>query len=206
MLKFDHLAVSCGALDEGREAVEAALGVVMQSGGKHPHFGTENMLLRLDDGLYLEVIAIDPFATPIQQPRWFDLDGFSGPPRLSNWICASDDLAGAIAAAPAGIGTPVPLSRGNLAWTMAVPETGKLPFGGAFPALIEWGGDGRNPSHRLMPSNCALKRLVLGHPEPEALQAALSGLISDARIVIEQSAEPQLLAEISTPYGMRTLR
>ncbi|MDQ7069479.1 MAG: VOC family protein [Rhodobacterales bacterium] len=205
MLKLDHLAVSCGSLGEGREAVEAALGVTMQAGGKHAQFGTENMLLGLEAGIYLEVIAIDPFATPLQVPRWFDLDCFSGPPRLSNWICATDDMGAAIAAAPNGIGEPVALQRGDLAWTMAVAKDGKVPYGGAFPALIKWGGDGRNPARRLMSSNCALKRLVLGHPEPEALQVALAGMVSDPRVVIESSREVRLIAEISTPYGVKTL-
>jgi len=205
MLKLDHLAVSCGVLEEGREAVEAALGVPLQAGGKHPHFGTENLLMRLDDGIYLEVIAIDPLVTPVQQPRWFDLDAFSGAPSLTNWICATDDLEAAIAAAPKGCGTPVALRRGNLEWAMAVPADGKLPFGGGFPAMIEWGGDGRNPSHRLTPTNCALSRLVIGHPEAGALRQALGGMIRDDRIVIEFAAAPQLVAEISTPSGIRAL-
>ena len=59
---------------------------------------THNRLLGLGD-LYLEVIAADPSAPRPAWPRWFDLDRFTGAPRLTNWICACDDLEAAVAAA-----------------------------------------------------------------------------------------------------------
>ena len=121
MLTFDHLAVAATSLPEGRRAVEEALGVRLQTGGQHAHFGTHNLLLGLEDGLYLEVIAVDPRAAPPRQPRWFNLDRFQGTPRLGNWICRTDDLTAARAALP-GIGEPVSLARGDLRWRMAVPD------------------------------------------------------------------------------------
>lgn len=78
MLELDHLAVAAETLEDGREAVETALGVRLQPGGQHPHFGTHNMLLGLEDGLYLEVISIDPAAPKPGYARWFDLDRFEG--------------------------------------------------------------------------------------------------------------------------------
>ena len=54
-------------------------------------FGTHNRLFRLSD-VYLEVIAINPLATSFQQPRWFDLDNFSGKPRIITWIANTDDI------------------------------------------------------------------------------------------------------------------
>jgi len=62
MLTFDHLAVTAETLDAGVAAVEAALGVALAGGGKHPHMATHNRLLGLGD-LYLEVIAAEPDAT-----------------------------------------------------------------------------------------------------------------------------------------------
>ena len=76
MLQLDHLAVAARDLDEGRAVVEAALGVTLQRGGRHARFGTHNLLLGLEDGLYLEVIAIDPDAPGPDEARWFDLDRF----------------------------------------------------------------------------------------------------------------------------------
>ncbi|MFN4129126.1 MAG: VOC family protein [Paracoccaceae bacterium] len=200
MLRIDHLAVSCTALDAGAAAVEAALGLPLVAGGKHPHMGTHNRLLRLGDA-YLEVIAIDPAAPAPAWPRWFALDEFSGVARLTNWIVACDDLDAAVAAAPAGTGVPVDLARNDLRWRMAVPDDGRLPFGGAFPALIQW--QGPHPAQRLPDTGARLARLVVTHPQAGALRAALTGL-QDARVVIEPGPLA-LRAEIDTPHGRRVL-
>ena len=77
MLELDHLAVSGETLEAGRAHVEDALGVTLQPGGQHRHFGTHNLLLGLEDGLYLEVITVDPSAPDPDYPRWFDLDRFA---------------------------------------------------------------------------------------------------------------------------------
>lgn len=201
-LELDHLAVAAETLEEGAAAVEAALGVALQTGGRHAHFATHNRLLGLGDGLYLEVIAIDRQAPAPGYPRWFDLDRFSGRPRPQVWICRTGDLDGFVAAHP-GAGRAVALARGDLSWRMAVPETGVLPFDNAFPAVIEWQGDA-HPAARLAPSGCALRRLVVAHPEAAALAAALTHVLRDARVVFEPGA-PALRAEIDTPGGLRVL-
>lgn len=200
MLRIDHLAVSATALEDGVAAVEAALGLPLAAGGKHPHMATHNRLLGLGD-LYLEVIAADPDAPAPGWPRWFDLDHFTGPPRLTNWVCACDDLDRALEASPAGTGDPVDLQRGDFRWRMAVPGDGKLPFGGAFPALIQW--QGPHPAPRLPDQGARLHRLEVAHPEAEALRAALS--IADDRLVILPGPVKALRAEIDTPHGRRVL-
>lgn len=201
-LALDHLAVAAGSLEEGRATVEAALGVALLPGGAHPHFGTHNRLLGLDGGLYLEVIAIDPAAPAPGCPRWFDLDRFDGPPRPHVWICRTGDLDGFVAAHPRA-GVPVALARGDLRWRMAVPASGVLPFDNRFPAVIEWQGT-EHPGTRLPASGCALRRLIVAHPEAAALGRVLSADLCDGRVVFEPGA-PALRAEIDTPGGVRAL-
>jgi hypothetical protein len=133
MLALDHLAVSAATLGDTL-AIEALLGVPLQTGGKHAEMATHNRLLSLGPE-YLEVIAVDPDAAPINHPRWCDLDNFSGPPRLTNWISRTDNLAELSARFPEA-GQTMSFARGALRWKMLVPPTGKLPFEGAFPALI----------------------------------------------------------------------
>ncbi|HSG57526.1 MAG TPA: VOC family protein [Paracoccaceae bacterium] len=204
MLTLDHLAVAAATLEDGRIAVEDALGVALQTGGQHAHFGTHNLLLGLEDGLYLEVIAVDPAAGDPGRARWFDLDRFAGAPRLANWICRCEDLEAALAAAPEGSGAPVAFSRGDLRWRMAVAADGRVPFDGAFPALIEW--QGAHPAARLAPSGCRLRRLVIAHPEAAALRAALAPVLNDARVVVEPGPHMAMMAEFDTPTGVRVLR
>lgn len=202
-MRLDHLAVSAGTLAEGAAAVEAALGVALAPGGVHPLMGTHNRLLALGD-LYLEVIAADPAAPAPAWPRWFDLDRFSGPPRLSNWIVACDDLEAEIARGPDGVGSPLALERGDLRWRMAVPASGRLPFDDAFPALISWQGPA-HPAQRLPEAGVRLIRLEVVHPEAEALAAALAGRLADPRVVLVPGPAPALRAEFDTPSGLRHL-
>lgn len=201
-MRLDHLAVAAESLEAGRAHVEDCLGLHLQPGGQHAHFGTHNLLLGLEDGLYLEVIAIDPEAPAPDRPRWFDLDRFKGCPRLANWICAVQDLDVAVARHP-DAGQPVALARGDLRWRMAVPDNGLLPWDNLFPALIEWQGS-VHPSARLTPSGARLRRLVVSHPEAVALQAALHADLRDDRVGFEVGAAG-LRAEIATPNGVRVL-
>lgn len=204
LLRLDHIAVAGLTLAEAQAHCEHALGVALQPGGQHPDFGTHNALLGLADGLYLEAIAIDPAAPPPARPRWFDLDRFDGPARLTNWICATDDMAAALTALPEGAGVPIPLRRGDLRWRMAVPDSGILPFANMHPAIIQW-DSARHPATRLAPSGCTLRRLTVTHPDAAGLRAALSGLLDDPRIAIEEGAAPGLSAEFDTPHGTRVL-
>ena len=50
------------SLQEGRAWLEGRLGVTLQPGGKHPAFGTHNLLLSLGPDAYLEVISTYPDA------------------------------------------------------------------------------------------------------------------------------------------------
>ena len=97
---FDHFAVSALTLAEAVSHVEESLGITMGPGGQHSHFATHNRLIGLEEGLYLEAIATDPSVPSPAYPRWFDLDSFTGTPRITNWICRVDDLDATLAVLP----------------------------------------------------------------------------------------------------------
>jgi hypothetical protein len=203
MLILDHLAVSAVTLAEGTATVEAALGVTLAPGGQHPHMATHNRLLSLGPDLYLEVIAADPAQPRPAWPRWFDLDRFTGPPRLTNWICRCDDIGAELALSPPGTGTPVALARGDFRWQMAVPATGILPYDNAFPALIQWEGSA-HPAPRLPDVGIRLTRFEIAHPDAAALCAALQHRLHDPRIVLTPGP-PAMRATFATPHGVRHL-
>ncbi|MEL6914238.1 MAG: VOC family protein [Pseudomonadota bacterium] len=201
MLTLDHLAISAGTLAAGTAATERALGLALEAGGAHPDFGTHNKLLRLG-AAYLEVISVDPAAPPPGRARWFDLDRFAGPPRLTNWIVRTASLEAALEALGTAFGAPVSLRRGDLRWRMAVPETGRLPFDNCAPALIEWETD--PPVARLTSQGAALGALTVTHPEAPALAALLAPHLDDPRLRF-RTGLPGLAAEIATPGGARYL-
>jgi len=90
---IDHLTVTAPSLEIGAAFVHDVLGVSPQAGGEHPHMGTHNLLLRLGDTLFLEVIAPNPYAPAPTRPRWFGLDTLdsSSPPLLSAWVVRTAD-------------------------------------------------------------------------------------------------------------------
>lgn len=204
-LKLDHLVVAAASLDEGVNYVEAVLGVELSPGGTHPHMGTHNMLLSLGPREYLEVIAIDPNAGQPAIRRWFNLDNFKGPPRMTNWVCQTDDLDQAIDHAPPGTGQPLELTRADMNWAMAVPEFGRLPFDDAMPALIEWGPGSPHPANRLPDLGLRLARLDVFHPDAEGLLKAFPALHGLDHVSIRQGPEKRLISTISTPNGNRVL-
>ena len=167
------------SLPEGAAATEAALGTQLQSGGQHPDFGTYNRLLGLGPE-YLEVIAIDPSAPPIGRARWFHLDAFAGPPRLTNWIVRVPSMEAALEALGPEYGEPVSLRRGDLRWRMAVPATGLLPFDNCAPAMIEW--ETEPPLAALTDRGYRLEALTVSHPRADVLAEKLSPHIDDPRL------------------------
>lgn len=200
-MQFDHFAIAGETLEAAVAYVEDALGVALLPGGKHTHFGTHNHLLGLADGLYLEAISIDPDAPKPGYPRWFDLDRFAGAPCISNWICRSEDLVGELGALPEGAGVPVALTRGDLAWRMAVPVDGILPCDGCFPALIQW-DVAKIPGDILPASGCKLTRFEIAHPEASWLRETIS--LGDPRVQFVEGPR-EMRATFETPHGTRVL-
>lgn len=191
--QLDHIAIGCTDLAQGVAWAEERLGVKMQAGGQHAHFGTHNRLLGLADGLYLEVIAKNPDA-PVDRPTWFDLDNFTGPPRLANWICRSDDVENAQAIT----GPPVSLTRDDLHWQLTVPDDGSLPMQGGYPSLLKWGAGITPPSGSLPASGVRLTKWEVWHPQANWLREAIP---LDTNVVRFQSGPVGFKATFETPNG-----
>jgi len=206
---IDHLAVTATSLATGADWVEQVLGVPPQPGGEHPLMGTHNVLLRLGDNIYLEVIAVNPQAPPPDRPRWFELDALrtDDKPRLRNWIARSANIHGTLAVAGEDLGTVTAMSRGDLQWLITIPEDGKPPMGGTAPALIEW-KTGPHPASRLLDHGLRLERLELLHPRPDRVMAMLEAIGMDAMVQVRRAPEgsgSSLVAHIATPRGPRIL-
>ncbi|MEO9863519.1 MAG: VOC family protein [Yoonia sp.] len=191
--QLDHIAIGCTDLAQGVAWAEERLGVKMQAGGQHAHFGTHNRLLGLDGGLYLEVIAKNPDAS-VDRPTWFDLDNFTGPPRLANWICRSDDVENAQAIT----GPPVSLTRDDLHWQLTVPDDGSLPMQGGYPSLLKWGAGITPPSGSLPASGVRLTKWEVWHPQADWLREAVT---LDTDVVSFQSGLVGFKATFETPNG-----
>ena len=150
-------------------AFESRTGVAPRRGGEHPGRGTQNALVSLGGGRYLEILA--PAAS--QQP--------AGPREqainhaeltLVGWAIHTPAIGSTvqqIRSAGFDVEGPVPGSRrapdgALLAWQSAsVDQLGVTPF------FIEWSKDTPHPS-TTSPSGCTLVSMALDHPAPERLQ------------------------------------
>ena len=204
MLHMDHLVVACETLSAGVEYVEELLGAAMSAGGRHDFMGTHNALVSLGPNAYLEVIAIDPAATPPTRPRWFDLDRFSGPPRLTNWICRCTNPIDDLARAPLGIGAFTRAARADLSWQITIPENGRLPYDGCFPGLIGWDGDA-HPSQNLPDHHIRLEMLKLSHPLAADLAGFAQKMFENVKYEILKNDQVSIMARLQTPHGARIL-
>ena len=209
---LDHLVVLADTLAEGAAWCEATLGVAPAPGGEHPLFATHNRLLAIGSAAfaqaYLEIIAVNPGATPARR-RWFDMDDEAlraqvraRGPRLIHWVARVPDLAQALAAwAAQGLDAGVPLAasrmtpRGLLEWQIAVRADGRRLMHGCLPTLIEWGAV--HPAPSLPASGVTLDALTLRHPQAAALQRALDA-IGLHGICIEQAGTAAMRARLAT--------
>ena len=203
---IDHLVITAPTLASGADWVARSLGVAPGPGGAHPRMGTHNLLLRLGEATFLEVLAPDPAAAPPSRPRWFALDdlGPDDAPRLAAWVARTDELQACPDALLALLGPVEAMTRGTREWLITIPPDGGLPLGGALPMLIEWQSP-RTPAGAGLPeSGCELAALGLRHPQAGRLHEllALAGLADHVAI---GSGAPGLWADIATPSGLRRL-
>lgn len=206
---LDHIAVAAPDLASGARFVEHALGVRLQPGGVHSRMGTHNLLLRLGDDVYLEVIAPDPAAPQPGRPRWFELDRLApaSPPRVATWVARTDDIAAARQACGMEVGEAEPMTRGALSWRITIPADGSLPGGGAAPTLIQWDG-AAHPAAALDDVGCTLEGLDLFHPEPARIRGVLDAMGFTGKVdvhALPAGAASHLSVRVRTPYGLRTL-
>lgn len=204
---LDHLVVAAATLADGVAWCERTLGVTPGPGGRHPLFGTHNRLLKIESEAfalaYLELIAIDPEASPPGRTRWFGLDAIdlSDGPRLIHWVGRTEALAAQRQAwVDLGMdpGPAIAASRdtpqGLLSWQILVRDDGALLCGGALPTLIQW--QGRHPAQAMPASGVVLQSLTLAGVPPRA-----ADVLRARDVALSSAPGPALQAVLSTPRG-----
>ena len=219
MSPLDHLVVIAPTLADGVAWCEATLGVTPGPGGEHPLMGTHNRLIKVATAAfpsaYLEVIAINPGATPDRPAgarRWFDMDNEAlqarlrqTGPQLAHWVAQVPDISVAVATLAAqGIdrGRVLTASRptphGLLNWQISVRDDGQRLFHGCLPTLIEWGDT--HPTQTMPDSGVTLQSLALQHPDTAALRAACEAVGLQGVPTTPGPAHIQI--QLATPRGL----
>ena len=205
--RIDHLAFATHDLEEGIQYIEKLLGVSIQPGGRHPAWGTHNVLIALGKDVFLEIIAPDPERPDPTLPPLFGIDKLKSP-RLTAWAAREEDLGARLESLKTlgyEFGELLPGSRQKpdgttLRWELSDPLT--VVGDGVVPFLIDWGTTPHPAA--AMPQECQLLDLYIEHPEVEEITGILNKL--ELFPVIQQGKEPALVAKIQTPRGEVILR
>jgi len=175
--QFDHLVVAIRSLDEGVASFQKLTGVKPGIGGRHPGRGTENALVSLGDGRYLEIIAPQKDAT--LRPGDEMMRGLTDL-TIVGWAVSVTDMEtlsqrlSAVPVAPGAIqsGSRVTTDGHTLEWAtldITQPQIATAPF------FIRWSPTTTHPS-KTSPGGCALTALEVSDPQGATLERALSAL------------------------------
>ena len=206
---IDHIVFGCDKLDRGTAYLEAVLAASFSAGGQHHLMATHNRLLRLQNSIYLEAIAIDHDAAAatgdIGRCRWFSLDDdrtrqkLTVSPQPLCWVVAVDDIHQAIAKCGYDAGRVTKVTRDDLEWWLTIPDDGSLAELGLLPSFIEW-PNGRNPVGRLPENGTKLTKIILTHPYPDFVASIMKRINIDGPIEV-RFGSTELIFELQTSSG-----
>jgi len=177
LARFDHLVVGIRSLAEGIAQFSLLTGVTAAAGGVHPGRGTENALISLGAGSYLEIIAPQPNAQLSgRDAKLRDFDRLT----IVAWAVAVEDADAAMESlSAAGFTTTVPQhgsrltpSGERLEWDVFTLTDASIA--GA-PFFIEWSASTPHPS-RTAPAGCACDQLRIQTPAADRLSAVLKAM------------------------------
>jgi len=175
VVDIDHVILGINDLDRGMREFESRTGVMPQRGGEHPGRGTQNALVSLGNGRYLEILAPAASQSPAAE-RESALD--HAQLTLVGWALqtrAIGDAMEQLRKAGFEVQGPVPGSRSApdgavLAWQVAsVDQLGLTPF------FIEWSSGTLHPAGTA-PAGCSFVRMELRHPTPQRLQSLFNAV------------------------------
>ena len=182
---IDHIVIGAANLEKATKKVEGLIKTKFSTSGKHSLMATHNRLARLQNSVYMEIIAIDPSASfpksCFQEKRWFSLDSSTTQRRLSKgpqplcWVVAVNNIEQTASNCGYEPGRVTEMSRGDFRWKLTVPDSGELSENGVLPVLIEW-PNAKNPAQMMPKSGLILKQLLLSHPNPNSIERILSAL------------------------------
>ena len=194
---IDHLILGVDDLERGMAEFARRTGVTPVKGGVHPGRGTQNALVSLGEGRYLEILAPshEPGA-PIDRGTTFAALTPVG------WALHTDDLPAMVAAMRAAIISVSDIRPG----ARARPDGARLEWQTASvtgvglemaPFFIAWGRGTPHPSSE-SPTGCRLMRVAMAEPSPDALQRFLDVSGVDVRVMTADTAGMTVVLQCPT--------
>lgn len=200
-MKLDHLLWGAPDLDEGRSVFEQLTGARVSPGGSHPGEGTRNNLMSLGDGIYFEIISVDP-AQKERGKLARAVRKLTAPAMMG--LAARDGDLEDVRKRAASVGlTPGEVVRksrtrpdgATMSWSFL--DLNEDCFDGSIPIVLDWQKT-THPS-RMPSAGCSLKSLAVLTPEPGRLRRIYDALRFE--IDVEFASSKELRATISSPKG-----
>ena len=186
-VEIDHVILGINDLERGMREFESRTGVSPRRGGEHPGRGTQNALVALGGGRYLEILA--PAAT--EQPAAAREASVSHAElTLVGWAVHTPAIAGVVQqlrSAGFEVQGPLPGSRRALDGSLLAWQSASVDQLGVTPFFIEWSKDTPHPS-TTSPSGCTLVSMGVEHPTPARLQLLLETVGFSTMVVPGKSA------------------
>jgi hypothetical protein len=201
--KIDHIVYAVPDLDLACDQIEKALGPRPIFGGYHPLQGTQNALLNLSHGCYLELLAIDKDNMKIKSPRWMGIDLINRA-KITRWALKSNFLTHdqeILNAHPVDTGpikggerktTTGELLKWELIMPLPSPEVDVVPF------MVNWSDSAYHPTDQLQ-DLCKIKSFRIFHPDSATIYSLYSKLGIQTQII--QSDQIRIELKISGPNG-----
>jgi Glyoxalase-like domain len=196
----DHVILGIDDLARGIEQFAALTGVTPKFGGVHPGRGTQNALVSLGDGHYLEILApVTAGASDDPRTRYPDLTP-------AGWAIGTRDIQRVVAqmgSAGFHVQGPVPGSRRTpdstlLQWRTASTTDLQASYA---PFIIEWQASTTHPS-RSSPNGCRLAALELSDPKPEQLRKYLRAIGYTTQVSVADKTAMRVT--LDCPHGRIT--
>jgi hypothetical protein len=196
--QVDHILLGINDLDRGIAAFEQVTGVRPVYGGKHPG-GTHNALVSLGDGLYLEILAL--------QPNSKSSGSFAGLDALRTltpigWAVSSNDIAdlrkrldaAGMPLSEPSAGSRVTPAGATLSWqsTDLQKKIDQAPF------FITWDPKSPHPS-TTSPAGCKLQQWRIAGPNHKALEQLRRTL--DLSVAVVDAPVPSLRLVLACRKG-----
>ena len=148
MHSLDHIVFGSFTLDEGTKFVENILQAKLSEIGYHKDIGTHNRVIRISEKVYLEVIAVDPKTSNLNNRKWFNLDNsklqskLKKSPQVIGYVIENDNMNITKYYDPF-----FESSRDIYKWQFAMPTVNnnilksEIVEAGMIPSLISWKSD-----------------------------------------------------------------
>jgi imidazolonepropionase-like amidohydrolase len=200
--QMDHILLGASDLERAMIEFERVTGVRPQYGGKHP-FGTHNALVSLGNGLYIELIALQPGAKPPPFfPQLAALENLTQNLTPIGWaasITAPQQTRQRLDSEGLHIGEARAGSRIKPGGTTLQWEVFELErqLRGA-PLFISWAPDSVHPS-TTSPTGCKLQSFTIATPERDMVSRLVS--ILEISIPVLQAPTERFTLALDCPKG-----